>query len=91
MQLAVQIANLLCKKGVASILPARCCSPEKVREALVESLIDCDALVMVHGDNPDWLVRQWEQFRKVKPKRSTSLKAVGLCVSPPPGREASAT
>jgi TIR domain len=86
--LAVQIAKVLCKKGVATILPARCCSPEKVREVLVESLIDCDALVMVHGDNPDWLVRQWDQFRKVKPKRSTSLKAVGLCASPPPGREA---
>jgi hypothetical protein len=85
--LAVQIAGLLCEKGVASILPARRGGPEKVRKALVESLIDCDALVMVHGDNPEWLVRQWEQFRKVHRKRSTSLKAVGLCVSPPPDRE----
>ena len=73
-----------------SIVPARCCSPEKVREALVQSLINCDAMVMVHGDNPEWLVTQWDQFRKVQPKRSTSLKAVGLCVSPPPGRESSA-
>lgn len=85
--LAVQIAKLLCAKGVASILPARRCNPEKVREALVESLIGCDALVMVHGDNPEWLVRQWEQFRKVKPKRSAPLKAMCLCVSPPPDRE----
>jgi hypothetical protein len=85
--LAVEIAKVLCNKGVTSLLPARRGAPERVREALVRSLVGCDALMMVHGDNPDWLVSQWDQFRKVKPKRTSSLKSVCLCDGPPPNRE----
>jgi len=83
-QFARRIAEMLSKRGIASIVPARCGSPEKDREFLVTSLLGCDGLVLIHGTNPEWLVRQWDQFRKVKPRRTSALKAVGLCEGPPP-------
>ena len=63
---------MLSKRGIASIVPARCGCPEKDREFLVTSLLGCDGLVLIHGTNPEWLVRQWDQFRKVKPRRTSA-------------------
>ena len=40
--------------------------------------------MLVHGNNPEWPILQWTQFRKVKAEREAPICAIGLCDLPPP-------
>ena len=64
--------------------PVRGATPEAMRTALKTRMLACDGIVLVHGNNPDWPVLQWDQFRKVKAEREAPIQAVGLCDLPPP-------
>lgn len=84
---AQQLSQFFTQRGIATQLPLWKGTPEKIREALESFLRDCDAFILVHGDNPTWPCSQWRFYvKKVKRRRETSLKAVGLCEVPPPER-----
>jgi hypothetical protein len=43
--------------------------------------------VLVHGTNRDWAFEQVIRFRKIRPRRETPIKAIGICEGPPPSKE----
>jgi hypothetical protein len=81
---ARRIGKILFQQGIAYVLPERGDAPSKVRDALEQYLVDCDALMLFHGTNPAWVVRQWDLLRKLKPRRKSPLRIIGLCDGPPP-------
>jgi hypothetical protein len=87
LNLAERIGSLLVRRGITYVLPERSRPPAKARKALDDYLLDCDGLVLVHGTNPEWVSQQVIRFHKIKPKRKSPIKAVGLCDGPPPEKE----
>ena len=80
-------ASLLFRHGIGYVLPNRSRRPAEARKALDEHLLNCDGLVLVHGTNPDWVFEQVIHFRKIKPRRESPIKAIGICDGPPPEKE----
>ena len=87
LNLAKRIGGLLLRRGVGYVLPNRSRRPAEARKALDTYLLNCDGLVLVHGTNPDWVFEQVIRFRKVKAKRESPIKVVGICDGPPPEKE----
>jgi hypothetical protein len=87
LNLAKRIGDLLFRRGVGYVLPNRSRRPAEARKALDANLLSCDGLVLVHGTNPDWVFEQLMRFRKVKPRRESPIKAIGICDGPPPEKE----
>jgi hypothetical protein len=87
LNLAKRIGDLLVRRGIVYVLPDRNRQPAKARKALDEYLLDCDGLMLVHGTNPEWISQQVVRFHKIKPRRKSPIKAVGLCDGPPPEKE----
>jgi hypothetical protein len=80
------IGKIVSAHGVGALLPVGGIAPEAIRTALKTRMLACDGMILVHGNNPDWPVLQWTQFRKVKAERETPIRAVGICDLPPPDR-----
>jgi hypothetical protein len=70
--------------GIGALPPARGTTPEAIRTAMRTRMLACDGMVLVHGNNPDWPILQWTQFRKLKAEREAPNCAIGLCDLPPP-------
>jgi hypothetical protein len=87
LDLAKRIGSLLFGCGIGYVLPNRSRRPADARKALEEYLLNCDGLVLVHGTNPDWVLEQVIRFRKIKPRRESPIKAIGICDGPPPDKE----
>jgi hypothetical protein len=85
--LAKRIGDLLLGRGVGYVLPNRSRRPAEARKELDKRLLDCDGLVFVHGTNPDWVLAQVDRLLKVKPRRKSPIKAVGIYDGPPPEKE----
>jgi hypothetical protein len=85
---AKQLSQYFKQRGIAAQLPVWKGTPEKIRSALESFLRDCDAFILVHGDNPTWPSTQWRFYiKQVKPHKETSpKKAIGLCEIPPPDK-----
>jgi hypothetical protein len=71
-------------RGIGALGPVRGATPEEIRTALRTRMLACDGMVLVHGNNPDWPILQWTQFRKLKAEREAVHCAIGLCDLPPP-------
>ena len=56
---------------------------EMVREDLEQSLIDCDAMIMIYADNPGWARAQLRNYHKLSPRRERPVRAIGLIDAPP--------
>jgi hypothetical protein len=87
LDLAKRIGGVLFRRGIGYVLPNRSRRPAEVRKSLDTYLLNCDGLVLVHGTNPDWVFEQVIRFRKVRPRRESSIKAIGICDGPPPEKE----
>lgn len=87
LDLAKRIGGQLFRRGVGYVLPNRSRQPAEARKALEKYLLNCDGLVLVHGTNPDWVLEQVMRFRKIKPRRESPIKAIGLCDGPPPDKQ----
>ncbi len=87
LDLAKRIGSLLLGRGIGYVLPNRSRRPAEVRKALDAYLLNCDGLVLVHGTNPDWVFEQVIRFRKIKARRESPIKAIGICDGPPPEKE----
>jgi hypothetical protein len=87
LDLAKRIGSVLFHHGIGYVLPNQSCRPADARKALDGYLRNCDALVLVHGTNADWVFEQLMRFRKVKPRRESPIKAIGICDGPPPEKE----
>jgi hypothetical protein len=87
LDLAKRIGSLLFRHGIGYVLPNRSRRPAEARKALEEYLLNCDGLVLVHGSNPDWVFEQVIRFRKIKMRRESPIKAIGICEGPPPEKE----
>ena len=87
LDLAKRIGSLLFRHGIGYVLPNRSRRPAEARKVLEEYLLNCDGLVLVHGSNPDWVFEQVIRFRKIKPRRESPIKAIGICDGPPPEKE----
>jgi hypothetical protein len=85
--LARRVGDLLFQRGIGYVLPKLSRQPAEVRTALDSYLLNCDGLLLVHGNNPDWVFEQVIRFRKIKPKREFPIKAIGICDGPPPEKE----
>ena len=48
--------------GIGTMLPVRGAAPEAIRTVLKTRMLACDGMVLVHGNNPDWPVLQWDPF-----------------------------
>jgi hypothetical protein len=84
LQLAQNVGDFLCKKGLAYALPLRSGTPAKIRKDFEENLLHCDALVIVYGSiTPDWVRRQLLLLRKLQGQRPQRLRALALCEGPP--------
>src|SRR5262249_21396492 len=79
--------SLLFRRGIGYVLPNGSRRPAEVRKALDAYLLNCDGLVLVHGTNPEWVFEQVIRFRKIKPRRESPIKVIGLCDGPPPEKE----
>jgi hypothetical protein len=87
LDLAKRIGSLLFRHGIGYVLPNRSRRPAEARKALEANLLNCDGLVLVHGTNPDWVFEQVIRFRKIKSRRESPIKAIGICDGPPPEKE----
>jgi hypothetical protein len=85
------ISKLINDQGIGTLPPARGDSPDAKRAALKMRMLACDGMVLVHGNNPDWPVCQWDHFRKVKAERQDPIRAIGFCDLPPPDKPISVT
>jgi TIR domain len=56
---------------------------EIVREDLEQTLIDCDAMVMVYADNPGWARAQLRNFHKVATRRTRPVRVIPVVDAPP--------
>jgi len=65
-------------------VPALEGSAEDVRLDLEESIVECDALLMVYGQSPPvWVRGQLRLYSKLKHRRKEPLKALAICLAPP--------
>jgi hypothetical protein len=71
-------------RGIGALPPVQGATSEAIRTALRTRMLACDGMVLVHGNNPDWPILQWTQFRKLKAEREAPSCAIGLCDLPPP-------
>jgi hypothetical protein len=62
--------------------PLRGGTAEEVREDLEQSLIDCDAMVMVYTDNAGWARAQLRAFLKATPRRERPVRAIPVIDAP---------
>ena len=83
LNLAKRIGSLLFRRGIGYVLPNRSRRPAEARKALDSYLLNCDGLMLVHGTNTEWVFEQVIRFRKIKPRRESPIKAMGLCDGPP--------
>jgi hypothetical protein len=51
---------------------------EEVRVDLEQNLVECDAMVMLYGDNAGWARAQLRAFLKLAPRRNRPLRAIAV-------------
>ncbi|OJU46825.1 MAG: hypothetical protein BGN99_03710 [Alphaproteobacteria bacterium 65-37] len=90
-------ARALCREieraGHGAILPvaydpAQQVLAQKVREDLENSILHCDALVLVYGQDEVWVRNQLFRYRKLKPDRDQPMRWVAVYKEPPDGVDA---
>jgi hypothetical protein len=86
LEAARAIVRFFAEHGVGALPPVREIKPRAIRTALKTRMLACDGMILVHGNNPEWPVRQWTEFRKVKAEHKSPIRAVGICDLPPPDR-----
>jgi hypothetical protein len=84
LEAAREIIGIFETRGIATMPPVRGTTPEAARTALRTRMLACDGMVLVHGNNSDWPIHQWTEFRKLKAQREAPDCAIGLCDLPPP-------
>jgi hypothetical protein len=85
-QLAEELRKEFKNAGLTfrTAVPAFEGSAEDVRLDLEESIVECDALLMVYGQSPPvWVRGQLRLYSKLKHRRKEPLKALAICLAPP--------
>lgn len=86
--LARQIQNEIEITARLTSVPELSGPPEKVRADLEESMLDCDVLVLVNGqDAPFWVRGQLRLYNKLRGKRATPPKVLEVILDPPDNKE----
>jgi len=62
--------------------PLRAGPAEEVRTDFEQTLIDCDAMVMVYADNAGWARAQLRAFLKLTPRRERLVRAIPVIDAP---------
>ena len=70
--------------GIGALPPVRGTTPEAIRSALKTRMLACDGMILVNGNNPDWPILQWTNFRKVKVDARPRSARLGFAIFPRP-------
>ena len=62
--------------------PLRAGTAEEVRTDFEQSLMNCDAMVVVYTDNAGWARAQLRAFRKLAPRRERPVRAIPVINAP---------
>jgi hypothetical protein len=58
-------------------------SASAVRQDFEDTLVNCDAMVMVYSDNPSWARAQLRSFHRLAPRRERPVRAIPVIDAPP--------
>lgn len=84
LEAARAIITFFAAQGIGTLPPVRVTTPEAIRTALKTRMLACDGMILVNGNNPDWPVLQWTNFRKVKAEREAPIPRSGFATFPRP-------
>jgi hypothetical protein len=54
-----------------------------LRKDFEQTVIACDAMVVVYADNPSWARTQLLEFHKLTPRRARPVRAIPVIDAPP--------
>jgi hypothetical protein len=80
--LANQIKNYV-GKYAAAFLPVSQGKPEEIRRDLEDNIVDCDGLLLVHGNSTAaWVHQQLRLYNKLAPRREKPIKLLAVIEAP---------
>jgi hypothetical protein len=86
---ASELCRLLEQSGCSFALPLHEGRPDEIRRDLEANLLDCDALIVVHGEiTEQWVREQLRQWRKMLYLREKPLRGLAVLEGPPPEKPA---
>src|SRR5262249_21119600 len=85
--LANEIKNYV-GKYAAAFLPVSQGRPEEIRRDLEDNIVDCDGLLLVHGNSTAaWVHQQLRLYNKLAPRREKPIKVLAVIEAPSAGKQ----